>query len=452
MSASRRSLIALDALCLVLADVRGGLCPFLVVYVSSVHRWSPSAIGLAMAVMGIAGLVAQTPAGALIDLAKYKRMVIAGALALVSASALCLVVLPTPPVILSAQGLIGTAGAVFEPGIAALSLGLVGHGALAPRTGRNQALDHTGNVAAAALAGFIADSVGYGAVFVLASALCLAGILATAMILGADVDAAQARGAEPAMPHSLEESTFDRELDAPALALTGKGFRIAGIAELMSDGRIIAFVIAVVLFHLANAAMLPLVGQKMTTGTNRGAGGSMAAAIVAAQLVMIPVALLASRLAESWGRKPTFLIGFGVLPIRGLLYNVSADPRYLVAVQLLDGVGAGVFGVVSVLVIADLTRGTGRFNLMQGVVGTATRVGAAVSHLATGIIVQAAGYDAGFLALAAVAAGALYFYACAMPETLERTTRKSEDLEDGRRAASPMPAVPCESWPDPPAR
>jgi predicted MFS family arabinose efflux permease len=115
MLASRQSLYSLDALCVVLADVRGGLGPFLAVYLASVHGWNPASIGLAMAVMGIAGLVAQTPAGALIDAAKEKRLVLGVALALVGAGALTVVVVPTPPAILSAQALVGAAGAVFEP-------------------------------------------------------------------------------------------------------------------------------------------------------------------------------------------------------------------------------------------------------------------------------------------------------------------------------------------------
>ena len=108
--------------------------------------------------------------------------------------------------------------------------------------------------------------------------------------------------------------------------------------------------------------MLPLVGQKSGDGLKGGAVVLMSACIIAAQMVMVPVALAASRLAASWGRKPVFLIGFAVLPARGLLYCLSVNPIYLVAVQLLDGIGAGIFGVVSVLVVADLTKGTGRFN------------------------------------------------------------------------------------------
>jgi MFS family permease len=433
---SRRSLLALDGLYLILADVRGGLGPFLAVYLASVHHWDPARIGAAMAAMGAAGLVAQTPAGALIDAVRDKRLVIALAFALVAAGALAMVARPTPPVVLSAQAMIGAAGTVFGPALAAVTLGLVGHAGLARRMGRNEALDHTGNAAAAVLAGVIGDAVGYGAIFVLTAAMCLTGVLAAALIRGSEVDYARARGGEGVPPEEIsQEAMFDRDFDPPAVAMTVKAPRIAGLGELLADRRIGAFAAAVVLFHFANAAMLPLVGQKMTAGLTRGAAGPMAAAIVAAQMVMIPVALLASRLAESWGRKPTFLIGFAVLPVRGVLYTFGADPRYLVAVQLLDGVGAGIFGVVGVLVIADLTRGTGRFNLMQGALATATGLGAALSNLVTGAVVRAAGFNAGFLTLAAIAAAALAFFGLMVPETRRVPGSADEDLPTSAVAA-----------------
>jgi MFS family permease len=420
-SPARRSLFALDALYLILADVRGGLGPFLAIYLASVHRWDPARIGVAMAVMSVAGLVAQTPAGALIDGVRERRTVIALAFVLVAAGALAMVFRPTAPVVLSAQAMIGAAGTVFAPALAAISLGLVGHTGLSRRVGRNQALDHTGNVTVAALAGLIGDTIGYGGIFVMAAVLCLTGIVATWLIRGKDIDYARARGGD-ADPSGANPTTA--------------GPRVASLRELVSDRRIVIFTASVVLFHFANAAMLPLVGQKMTAGLTRGAATPMAAAIIAAQVVMIPVALLSSRLAESWGRKLTFLVGFAVLPIRGVLYTFSTDPHYLVGVQLLDGIGAGIFGVVGVLVIADLTRGTGRFNLMQGALATATGLGAALSNLVTGIVVKAAGFDAGFLMLAAIAAAALVFFATAMPETLPAPSTAAD-----RAWPRPVPAM-----------
>jgi MFS family permease len=196
--------------------------------------------------------------------------------------------------------------------------------------------------------------------------------------------------------------------------------------SLFADRRILTFIASAVLFHFANAAMLPLVGQKSSDGLKDGAAIVMSACIIAAQLVMIPVALAASRLSASWGRKPVFLIGFGVLPIRGLLYCLSVNPIYLVAVQLLDGIGAGIFGVVSVLVVADLTKGTGRFNLTQGALATATGVGAGLSNLLAGFVVKAAGFDAGFIMLAAIAAAGTIFFWLAMPETRPSTSERKE--------------------------
>ncbi len=417
---SRRSLLALDALYFVLSDVRGGLKPFLAVYLAAAHHWDPSRIGMAMGVMGIAELAAQTPCGALTDAARDKRVVIVLAFLLVGAGSVAMVVWPTASVILLSQAIIGAAGSIFGPALAAVSLGLVGHEGIARRMGRNQALDHSGNVAAAALAGLVGDTIGYGGIFVVSACMCLAGAIATTLIRGSDIDSTGARGGEVVEPESA----------TPTARATQT--QVTGVRQLLSDRRLMAFAVSVVLFHLANAAMLPLVGQKLAAGSDSHAAGSMASAIIAAQLVMIPVALAASRLAETWGRKPVFLIGFLVLPVRGLLYTLSANASYLVAVQLLDGIGAGIFGVVGVLMIADLTRGTGRFSFMQGALATATGLGAALSNVVTGAVVQWAGFDVGFLVLAMIAAVALFYFAFAVPET--RPSPRT--MLPGTRAAS----------------
>ena len=171
------------------------------------------------------------------------------------------------------------------------------------------------------------------------------------------------------------------------------------------------------LFHFANAAMLPLAGQKASESYPTTAAAVMSACIIAAQVVMVPVALIAGRLADDWGRKPLFLVAFAVLAVRGLAYIASTNPAYLVGVQLLDGIGAGIFGVVGVVVIADLTRGSGRFNFAVGTLATVTGVGAATSNLVAGYIAQQGGYDASFIFLALVAAVGLVFYAFAASES-----------------------------------
>ena len=404
-TASRQSLRALDALNVVLADVRDGLGPYLAIYLAT-RNWSPSRVGLAMSAMGLASVIAQTPAGAIIDRTSRKRSWMIAAALLVALGSVLMARLPTVPVVLGAQITIGVASSLFAPAIAAVSLGLVGHARLSRRTGRNEMFNHGGNVIAAVLAGVIGDYVAYQGIFYLLAVMCVLSVVATLAIRPDEIDDDLARGGD--------DSESDQEASKP---------KAAGLAELLKDRRILIFSASVVLFHFANAAMLPLVGQKMTKGMHEGVAGYMSACIIAAQLVMIPVAFAASRLAESWGRRPTFLIGFAVLPIRALLYTQTNDPRALVAIQLLDGIGAGIFGVVGILVIADLTKGSGRFNLMQGALATATGIGAAASNLMSGLILTRYGFNLAFVVLAAIAGVALAFFALAMPETLPDNER-----------------------------
>jgi MFS family permease len=193
------------------------------------------------------------------------------------------------------------------------------------------------------------------------------------------------------------------------------------------------FAVAAVLFHFANAAILPLVGQKLAL-VNANLGTSlMAVCIVAAQVVMVPVAMLVGARADRWGRKPIFLAGFAVLAVRGFLYPLSDNPFWLVGVQLLDGVGAGIFGALFPVVVNDLTQGTGRFNVSQGAIATAQGIGAAMSTAVAGAIVVSAGYGAAFATLGAVALVGFLVYLLTMPET---SKQRLTDIS----ATSAMPA------------
>jgi MFS family permease len=394
---SPTSIRALDGLNVFLADVRDGMGPFLGTFLRERHHWDAGRVGIALAASQLGTVLAQTPAGALIDRIRWKRLAIAVAAIAVAAGCVVLYLVPVLPVVVAAQAAIGAAAAIFPPAIAAVTLGLVGRAALPRRTGRNEAFNHGGNVVAAALAGGAAYLFGYGAMFLLVAGMAAASAVAVSSIREAEIDHALARGADDGAEGASE---------------------VVGVGELFKDRRIATFIASAVLFHFANAAMLPLVGQKSSDGLKGGAPVLMSACVIAAQVVMVPVALAASHLAASWGRKPVFLVGFAVLPVRGLLYCLGVSPAYLVAVQLLDGIGAGIFGVVSVLIVADLTKGTGRFNLTQGALATATGVGAGLSNLVAGFVVEAAGFDAGFITLAAIAGLATLFFALAMPETM----------------------------------
>ena len=164
--------------------------------------------------------------------------------------------------------------------------------------------------------------------------------------------------------------------------------------------------------------MLPLVGQKLAL-VNRDLGTTlMSVCIIAAQMVMVPVAMLVGHKADVWGRKPIFADGAGRAGTARHALSALRHPYWLVSVQLLDGVGAGIFGALFPLVVADLTRGTGHFNVSQGAIATAAGLGGALSTAAAGLIVVKAGYSAAFLFLAAVAGAGLIGFAAMMPETL----------------------------------
>jgi MFS family permease len=171
------------------------------------------------------------------------------------------------------------------------------------------------------------------------------------------------------------------------------------------------------LFHTANAAMLPLVGSAMATRSSQWATTLVAACIIVPQLIVAAISPKVGQLAQSWGRRPMLLIGLGALPVRGVLLACTNDPFAIVVVQMLDGVSASVLGVLVALTIADVTRGTGRFNLVQGIVGCAAGIGAAVSTIAAGYLADRVGIPVTFLSLAAIAGAGWLVLFTAMPET-----------------------------------
>ncbi|TDH61510.1 MFS transporter [Dankookia rubra] len=392
---------ALDGLNFALADVRDGLGPYLAVYLLALG-WDPAQTGLVLATSGVAGLLAQAPAGVLVDAMSARRAVLALAALMVTTTCLLIPAFPGFWPVAALQAASGMAAAVFAPAIAALTLGLAGRAAFSRRTGRNEAFNHTGNAASAAAAGGLSLWFGPVAVFWLLGGMALASIAAALAIPASRIDERLARGADE-----------------------NGGEHVSAWRTLLTCRPLLVFALCVALFHLANAAMLPLVGQKLAQqDLNRGTA-LMSVCIVAAQLVMVPMAALAGARADAWGRKPLFLAGFAVLTLRGVLYTLSDDPWWLVGVQALDGVGAGLFGALMPMITADLTRGTGHFGAGLGAVATAQGLGASISNAAAGWVVVQAGYSAAFLALAATAAaGALLFW-WAMPETAATATAAS---------------------------
>ncbi|MBD8095293.1 MFS transporter [Pseudomonas fluorescens] len=395
-----RNTLSLDSLNFFLADVRDGLGPYLAIYLLAVHQWDPASIGVVMTLAGIAALVTQGPAGALIDRTRSKRAVIAAAAILVTVSCLMLPFVSAFSWVALTQAASAVAASVFAPAISAISLGITGPRAFTRRTGRNETFNHAGNAVAALLAGGLAYLYGPVVVFYLMAFMALASIVAVSCVSAKAIDHEVARGFDPAH-HSDDEQP-------------------SGVKVLLANRPLLIFAICCALFHLANAAMLPLVSQKLAQINLQMATPLTSACIVAAQLVMVPMAWLVGFKADVWGRKPLLLAGFLILPLRGVLYTLSSDPYWLVAVQMLDGIGAGIFGALFPVIVKDLTQGTGRFNVSLGALSTAFGLGAALSSSLAGFVVQQAGYNAAFLTLAGVAAVALALLWLAMPETLEK--------------------------------
>ena len=397
---SARSLLGLDGINLLMADVRDGVGPYLSVFLKGSEHWEAGAIGVAMAASSIAAAVCQVPAGLLVDGTRAKRLLIAASGLLVGAGCLLIVLHPQFLAVVAAQAMLGAASAVIPPAIAALSLGLVGRRLFDGRVSRNEGFNHGGNFLAAGLAGVLGQYVGYHWIFYLVCGFAAASALVVTVIKPAEIDHERARGGEAAAGQPV-------------------AFR-----DLLRRRDLLVFLASVALFHFGNAAMLPMAGQVLAVAHPGSDAIALSACIIAAQLVMVGVAWAVGRAsARGVGRKPIFLLALAILPVRGVLFSVATSPAAVVAIQLLDGVAAGIFGVVSVLIASDLMRGTGRFNLAQGLAALSVGIGATLSNLTAGFVVQGFGYAAGFLYLAAIAGAALVFFAVLMPETRAPETR-----------------------------
>lgn len=392
---------SLDAVNFLLADVRGALGPYLNVFLVTQRHWSQTEVGWVTTVSGLLGLVAQTPAGAMIDSTRRKRGAVVLALAVLAAGAATIFMAPLFWPVLVASTMMAVVGDVFGPAVAAVTLGLYARQQLARRMGRNSAFDHAGNVAIAVAAGAVGYLFSQRAVFLMVPVFAMLAAAAMLSIPGRAIDQDRARGLD-------DDAAKTKQEPGPS-----------GIATLLRSRPLVVFGFCAMLFHFANASLLPLVGQKLAQSHPALATAMMSSCIVAAQLIMLPVAIIVGRTADRLGRKPILLLGFAVLPVRAWLYTLSNSAPWLIAVQLLDGVGAGIFGAITPLVIADLMRGTGRYNLAQGAVATAQGVGASLSGLAAGIVVDHFGYSAAFLTSGAAACVAFAALFLVMPETIQ---------------------------------
>jgi MFS family permease len=393
-SISQQSRQGLDWLNFFLADVQTGFGAFVAFYLAELG-WQKGQVGLALTAGTVATLIAQIPGGALVDSAPWKRGLLAIGICMIGASALILALAPAFVLVFLAQILKGLSGGIVTPAVAAISLGLVGRSAMSARTGRNLRFDAFGNVLTAGAMGLAGHYVAKNAIFLGAAALCIPALIALSRIRGDEIDYARARNA----------------------GIGGQAGRLQRIFDVGQNSRLYIFASCLFLFQLADASMLPVIGQGLAQNHSGPPSVLMAGLIGVPQIVTASISPWIGYHSEKFGRKPLLLVGFGIEIVRALIFAYFSEYWVLIAAQLLSGVSAAAVTVLTVLVITDLTTGTGRFNLVRGFVGTVIAIAASISTGVTGFLFDRFGNWQGFVILAGAAVIATVLLWSAMPET-----------------------------------
>ncbi len=393
---SATSLAALDAIAFFLAAALSGFGAYVASFLAD-RDWTAQNIGFVLTAAGLGGLLSQAPAGELLDTIHSKRFAVMLAAAMIAAAALVMALWPRFFPVLTALVIEAIAGGFLGLALASVSLGFVGHAALGERLGRNQRFAAAGGVFAAGLMGLVSYFLSYRAIFLVGATLVLALLIAAGRIKRSDIQFGTACG----IPSH-------RGSDRPARAAR---------RSLWKNRSLVIFACALFLFQMANASMLPLAAGVLAHNKDAGTPLLISALIVVPQVIVALMAPWAGERANSWGRRPLLLAGFAVLPLRALVFAWNSEPFVLIAAQILDGISGAVLGVLTALTIADVTAGSRRFNLAQGVVGTISGLGASASTALFGQIMGAFGRAAAFMGIAAVAFAALLLLWRLMPET-----------------------------------
>jgi MFS family permease len=394
----------LDWLNLFVANVQTGFGPFLSVYLTTAG-WTQTSIGLALSLGTVTAMASQVPAGALVDAVRRKSVVALFSILAFTASALFFTIAPIPLFVYLGQVLHAFSSCTLGPAIVALSLAVVGQSALALRLGRNARFGAIGNAMGAALMGAVGYYISERSVFFVTAALTIPALVAIVPL--ARLEKGRTPPAQPV--ERPRKKAGERPRDEQP--------RPQSVARVLGDRRLLIFATCAALFTFANAAMLPLASSAITKQVAGQASLLIAACIVLPQLVMAVLSPRIGQLAETHGRKSMLVLGFGILPVRGVLLAVLPDPSWVILVQVLDGITAACFGVMVPLVVADVASRSGHMNLSLGFVGFAIGIGATLSTAVAGWIADRHGDPAAFFSLTSIAAAALLLVWLAMPET-----------------------------------
>jgi MFS family permease len=380
--ASNQTRRGLDWMNFFIADVQEGFGAFVAFYLADL-KWSQEAIGLALAIGKAASAVSLIPGGALADAVRRKRLLVAAGIVMIVLAAFILALHPTFLFVLIAELSHGASAGIMSPAIAAISLGIVGRRAMSSRVGRNHRFDAAGNALTAVVMGALGSYVGKSTIFLAAAGLAFPALVALAFIRKDEINHDRARNAGK-----------DQE-GRPTLQ---------GLTVLLRNRQLLWFALSAALFQLSDASMLTLAAENIGR-TSSALSSLMTSALIAAPQVV--VALLApwiGYLSELWGRKPLLLVSFAVQIIRAVLFVFVGNSLLLITVQTLDGISGAIRTVLTIVIVADLTAGTGRFNLANGAVGLVFVIAASLSTTMFGFVDQEMSHLVAFLSMAAIAA------------------------------------------------
>jgi MFS family permease len=403
----KKGIKALNWLNFFAADISTGVGPFLAVYLTANQHWKAGQIGIALSAMSFSAVVAQSIAGYVVGKTTRKRIPIIIATIVLGVLSFSIPFFPSFKYIVCAQIIMGVASAFYMPTLIALAASLSGKNEFDGVISKNQSYNHAGNVVSAIFIGVVGRYTNNEGIFY---CLLTLAVFCTISALSIPQD-------------EIKQNTSEAESKSPQNAKNT-------LLEVLKFKPLLIFLMVAFSFHLANGAMLPLVGRAVSLGgKTENASLYLSACVIVAQLVMVPVCYICGKQVHK-GRKWLLVIAYTVLPIRALLYTFSANPYYLVSVQVLDGVAAGIFGVVSILMVSDLMENSPNAIFAQGLLITVADLGGSLSNVMSGFIVDATGFPTAFYVLSAIALGALLFLWFAVPETMhDKGTQLSPQLK-----------------------
>ena len=362
--ASWQSRYGLDWTNFFIADVQTGFGTFVAFYLAHLG-WSHSDIGLVLTVGGVAALVGQIPGGALVDAVTWKRGLLAGGIVATGVAALILALAPSFVMVFVAALLQGLTGGIIAPAITGISLGLVGRRTMSVRTGRNFRYAAGGHAVTAALMGVTGAYFSDSAIFLAAASLCIPALIALAFIRPDEIDYWRARNATKGVRPPRARRRPRQEPQSRAVHRSSGAVPTRRCVAPAADWR-----------ERRDHNEIP--GADLDVGTH-----------YLPQIVVAALSPWVGYHSERRGRRPLLLMGLALEPLRATCLRSSTNYPFLIVAQVLNGITGAIIGVLTVLVITDLTAGTGRFNLAQGAVGAMSGLAASLSTLATGYLVQA---------------------------------------------------------------